>query len=400
MNLPKSANSSKQGSPGISLVWVIVGGLFIVVGGYLISLLTPLLLPIAGSAEGVLIDDLFRFMLFIGGAIFLLVQGLILLSVLRFRARKGDRADGPPISGNVTLEFVWTLIPAIIVTIISIYAFVVWQEIETPHPNAQKVHAIGQRFAWTFSYDADSSTLPPGTDMSAVDADVSAALQGGEKISFSYSQLHTWVNQPVTVSMHTQDVNHAFWIPGMRLKQDLLAGRVTQVSFTPIEAGVYRIVCAELCGGGHGEMAGHVTEDGELAGAWLIVKGRLSVGDFVAFLLLVGVFYRPLEKISAVIETVIQNYPCSGCHRLDDLGWVGVTGPNLNGIGNRTARLQAGYATLSDYIHASIRHPAEYIVPGYQNIMPQFNAEADQPNYMPDADLEAIVAYLLTQTGS
>lgn len=400
MNLPKSANSSKQGSPGISLVWVIVGGLFIVVGGYLISLLTPLLLPIAGSAEGVLIDDLFRFMLFIGGAIFLLVQGLILLSVLRFRARKGDRADGPPISGNVTLEFVWTLIPAIIVTIISIYAFVVWQEIETPHPNAQKVHAIGQRFAWTFSYDADSSTLPPGTDMSAVDADVSAVLQGGDQISFNHQQLHTWVNQPVTVSMETQDVNHAFWIPGMRLKQDLLAGRVTQVSFTPIEAGVYRIVCAELCGGGHGEMAGHVTEDGELAGAWLIVHpDEQTYLDQFYYPELEKVLYPPTDPV-ALGRQVIQNYPCSGCHLLDDLGWVGVTGPNLNGIGNRTARLQSGYATLSDYIHASIRHPAEYIVPGYQNIMPQFNAEADQPNYMPDADLEAIVAYLLTQTGS
>lgn len=399
MNLPKLGNTQKQGGGGFPVVWIVIGGLIVIVGGYLISLVTPSILPRAGSAQAVLIDDLFRFMLFIGGGVFVLVEGLLLVSVIRFRHRKGDRADGPPIQGNTTLEFVWTVIPAIVVTVIAIYAFVVWQQIETVPPNSQQVGALGQRYAWSFSYEANSETLPPDVNMDAVPEDVVARISSEEGLTFTSPQLHTWVNQPVNVSMETDDVNHAFWIPGMRIKQDLLAGRVTSIAFTPIEAGVYRIVCAELCGGGHGNMAGIVTPSGELSGAWLIVHPdeETYLREF---------YYPELEKIlypptdpALLGRQVIQNYPCSGCHILDDLGWVGVTGPTLNGIASRSARLAAsGYSNMSDYLHASIRNPGEYLVPGYNNLMIQFNADPAQPNYMSDADLDAIVAYLLTQT--
>jgi cytochrome c oxidase subunit 2 len=401
MNLPKFGNNRPVSASGVSWVWVLVAGVIIVVGGYLISTVTPYLFPPQGSAQAVLIDDLFRFMLFVGGAIFILVEGLLLISVIRYRARKGERADGPPIQGNTTLEFVWTLIPAIIVAILSLYAFVVWQQIETPAANAQQVGAVGQRFAWTFTYSFDNNMLPPETDTTRVDAGVLTRLSEGSSISFSSPQLHTWVNQPVTVSMETDDVNHAFWIPGMRLKQDLLAGRVTTVSFTPIEAGVYRIVCAELCGSGHGQMAGVVTESGDLSGAWLIVHpDEATYLDQFYYPEVEKILYPPTDPV-ALGRQVIQNYACAGCHRLDDLGWAGVTGPNLNGVASRTARLQAtGIATMDEYLHHSIRHPADYLVPGYGNLMPQFNPEPDQPNYMPDSDLDAIVAYLLTQTGS
>ena len=52
---------------------------------------------------------------------------------------------------------------------------------------------------------------------------------------------------------------------------------------------------------------------------------------------------------------------------------------------------------MADYIHHSIRNPSDYVVPGYNNVMLQFNPDQGQANYMPDSDLEAIVAYLLTQ---
>ncbi|MDL1903074.1 cytochrome c, partial [Anaerolineae bacterium CFX9] len=96
-------------------------------------------------------------------------------------------------------------------------------------------------------------------------------------------------------------------------------------------------------------------------------------------------------------------YPCATCHVLDDLGWTGNIGPSLNLIGSQdriNRRLSAtGSASMEEYLIASIRHPGDYLVPGYGNLMPQFNPEPNQPNYMPDSDLEAIVAYLLSQTG-
>ena len=67
--------------------------------------------------------------------------------------------------------------------------------------------------------------------------------------------------------MQAEDVIHSFWLPEMRVKQDVIPGRITEVRFTPIYiaedaedcgdgimCNEYRVVCAELCGGGHGNM--------------------------------------------------------------------------------------------------------------------------------------------------
>lgn len=396
MDRPKLAN----GRGSTSLIWIIVAGLAIIFGGLLISTLAPALLPTVGSAEAQQIDGLFQFMLAIAGMVFLLVQGAIAFSVIRFRAKKDDIADGPPIHGNTTLEFVWTLIPAIIVVVITLYAFSVFTSIRAPQPNEQEVHAVGQRFAWSFSYTTPADELPAEFDRSAIPEDVQAILETEGEIRFSSPQLHTWVGQPVHVTLETQDVNHAFWIPGMRVKQDLLAGRITDIRFTPIEQGVYRIVCAELCGSGHGDMAGRVTESGDLAGAWLIVHPdeETFMREFYIPELYPVVYPPPpgAERGEQILRS--GQYPCFSCHTLSDLGWTGTQGPPLDGVAARTQRLEAtGAETMEEYLINSIRNPGAYVVPGYNNIMPQFNDEPNESNYMPDADLQAIVDYLEEQ---
>jgi cytochrome c oxidase subunit 2 len=399
MDRPKLAN----GRGSTSLIWIIVAGLAIIFGGLLISTLSPYILPAVGSAEAQQIDGLFQFMLAIAGMVFLLVQGVIAYSVIRFRAKKDEIADGPPIHGNTTLEFVWTLIPAIIVVVITLYAFSVFTSIRAIHPNEQEVTAVGQRFAWTFYYKASMETLPSDVDWERVPEEVRATLQDGGEIRFSYPQLATWVGQPVHVSLESQDVNHAFWIPGMRVKQDLLAGRVTDIRFTPLEANMYRIVCAELCGGGHGDMAGTLVErliDGErepvFQGAWLNVYAdeETYLREFY-YPELFKVLYPPDDPVVLGEQILSSNrYPCFSCHTLTDLGWEGAQGPPLDGVATRTQRLGAtGAATMEDYIHNSLRNPGAYVVPGYINQMPPF--EEDE---MPESDLQAIIAYLMTQT--
>lgn len=406
MNLSRLSQGNSSASNPTSLVWIIVGGLAIIVGGVLIATLAPVILPPQASAESRQVDDLFRFMLAIGGAVFLLVQGLLVYSIVRFRAKEGERADGPPIHGNATLELVWTIIPAILVTLIAIYSFVVYQDITSVKPNEQQVGAVGARYAWTFNYAFSRADLPADVDITTLPENIQADLTDGDgTVRFSHPQLHTWVGQPVDVVMNATDVNHAFWIPAMRVKQDLLVGRETNVRFTPIEAGVYRVVCAELCGAGHGNMAGTIAADGTLQGAWLVVHP-----DRETFL---NEFYN--QEISKIINPpddpvllgrqILNSgaYPCATCHILDDLGWAGNIGPTLNLIGSQdriNRRLGAtGFASMEEYLVNSIRHPGDYLVPGYGNLMPQFNPSPDQPNYMSDADLEAIVAYLLSQNG-
>ncbi len=381
----------------MSLIWIIAAGLAIVLGGLLIASFTPSIFPAQGSSQSLQVDTLFRFMLAIGGMIFLLVNGVLLYSVIRFRHRKGDNSDGPPIHGNTTLEFTWTVIPAIIVLILTVYSYTVYNSILAPVPNETNINVTAQRFAWTFTYNITKDTLPEGVTMSQLPADTQATLNAGKAITFNSPQLHTWVNQPMHVLLNSEDVDHAFWVPGMRVKQDVLPGRTTDTRFTPIEQGVYRIECAELCGTGHGGMAGSVV-DGVLQGSWLVVHP--TEADYMSQ------FYNPQAKAvlfpptdPAVLGKQILAsgaYPCPTCHTLGALNWTGTIGPHLDGVGTRAATRVAGQ-TAEQYITNSIRNPAAFIVPGFTNDMPQFHDTSDQTNYMPDSDLQAIVAFLLTQ---
>jgi cytochrome c oxidase subunit 2 len=396
--LPKSGRSSN------APMWIIIGFIAIVIGGVLIASLQPTFFPEVGSAEAQQIDQLFGVMLFIGGMIFLLVEGMLVVSILRFRAKPGDMSDGPPIGGNTTLEFVWTVIPAIIVVILTVYSFAVWTSIRTVKPNEHSIGAVGQRFAWTFTYELNEDNLPRDVDIDNLDPEIQAQLREGMVIN--YPQLMTWVNQPVHVSLTTQDVNHAFWIPAMRVKQDLLAGRTTDVRFTPIVADVYRIVCAELCGAGHGAMAGHIverraadgTETQDLTGAWLVVypDEETYLREFFEPEARKLIF-PPTDPVllgRALLES--GRYPCATCHILDDLGWAGAIGPNLNGIGDRAENRIPG-VSADEYLIQTFRDPHVFLVPGYGPLMPQFNDEQSETNFMPQNDLLAIVAYLRSQ---
>jgi hypothetical protein len=112
---------------------------------------------------------------------------------------------------------------------------------------------------------------------------------------------------------------------------------------------------------------------------------------------------NPPEDPALLGEQILSagTYPCAGCHTLDAFGWAGVTGPNLNGIGNRAGRRVSGESAES-YLLNSLRHPQRFIVPGYATaLMPQFVEDnPDDPNYMTDTDAVAIAAYLCTITDS
>jgi cytochrome c oxidase subunit II len=365
MNAERSNTSSS--SP---VLWIIAAFALLILGGLIIAEATPLVLPPQASAEGQQVDNLFKIMLAIGGAIFLLVQGALVFSAIRFRARQGDRSDGVAMHGNPTLELVWTAIPAVIVLILSIISFQVWVSITSAKDNELVVRATGARFNWSFSYDVPEHGL-----------------------TVNSSVLHTYVNQPIRMEMQSPDVNHAFYIPAMRIKQDLLPGRVTEVRFTPTVAGDYPVYCAELCGSGHGDMRARIVVHPDEATylAWF--------DDEVDVLL-----NPPEDPVVRGLQVLSGGaYPCAGCHILDDLGWTGVTGPNQNGVADRVVNSRVGATGQppEEYLLRSLYHPGEYLVPGFGNLMPQFQPDdPGAPNYMPVDDAVAIVAYLCTQSAS
>jgi cytochrome c oxidase subunit 2 len=370
-----------------TLVTLVIVGLVLLGGGFLISQSTPLLFPPQASAEAEGVDNLFKLMLFIGGAIFLLVQGALVYSVWRFRAKPGDTSDGPAIHGNTFLETIWTAFPAVIVLVLTVLAYQVWVNNRAEKSDELVAHVQGARFAWTFAYDVPVTPLPADVLVADLPASLQADIADDGIITINSSVLHTYVGRSVMLEMRSDDVIHAFWIPAMRIKQDVIPGRLTEIRFTPILAGEYPVVCAELCGGGHGQMrvpAGIIVHEDETAyNAWLedAVFNRLHPPD------------DPVLRGRQILDE--GPYNCRGCHTLAEFGWQGVTGPNLNGVGDRAASVRATATGLTpyEYLQQSLHDPQSYLVPGYGPLM-----IVSPP--LTEEDIPLIAAYLCTQTAT
>ncbi len=228
------------------------------------------LLPIAASNDAMEVDELFNFMMTIATGLFLLVEGVLVYSLIKFRRRKGDTTDGPPIEGNVPLEIVWTAIPTVIVFILAIYSFEIYNSMGgldpmtsgDPGPNLAHGH-----------HHSELVALDPNQDNIALGLGVSPGSQQGidplqVKVNgiqyawvFTYpdsgvisGEIHVPINRPVKLAMTAGDVIHAFWLPEFRIKQDVIPGRETSLVFTPTKIGQYPVICAELCGAYHGGM--------------------------------------------------------------------------------------------------------------------------------------------------
>ena len=383
-------DNNRSNIPSISPAAVVVAAVFLLVSVIGISWFTsfvPAVLPPQASAESKSVDELFHILMIIGGVVFFLVQGMLLISVIFFRAREGDLSDGPTFHGNPLLEIVWTIIPALIIVFLAVASFNIWNQNSQPKAAVNlidgdeiKIKVTGARYAWTHTYETNR-----------LDAD------GDPIVINSGDALHTYIGQNVDLILSTQDVIHSYWVPAMRVKQDLLpgnparGGRPTEIRFTPVRVegaqypAEYPIVCAELCGDGHGRMRGTV-----------VVHEDES--QFLAQ------FYEP--AIHAILnppadpvlrgEIVIQEYICNSCHTLDSLEWSSRTGPSLNGIADRAGERVAGQSA-EEYIALSVWDAQAFVVPGYTEQMAVFGPDQTDANHMSAEELYAVVAYLCTQ---
>jgi len=240
------------------------------------------LMPIAASALATQVDELFNFMMTIATGLFLIVEGVLIFSIFKFRRRKGDLTDGPPIEGNISLEIVWTAIPAVIVLILAVYSFEVYNNMGGLDPKASR--DMGTEIAHhhhshsqphrepslestenLVAFDPDGKQVALGLGTAAgngeeetLEVDVSGMQYAwlftyGEQ-NITSGELHVPVNRQVKLNISAVDVIHAFWVPELRVKQDAVPGRNAILTFTPNRLGEYPIICAELCGSYHGGM--------------------------------------------------------------------------------------------------------------------------------------------------
>lgn len=158
----------------------------------------------------------------------------------------------------------------------------------------------------------------------------------------------------------------------------------------------YRLICAELCGGGHGDMFTDI-----------VMFENAEQFETVWYGSVVDLLSVPAGDPFEVGLATINNFGCAGCHALTDQGWVGAQGPSLDGIGSRsTQRAEASGEAIgnvvdpgAEYIVQSIRLSRDYLVAGYPAIMPYFHP-GTATGEMPRDVLMGIVSYLCTQTTS
>ena len=228
------------------------------------------LMPIAASSDAGDVDELFNFMMTIATGLFLIVEGVLVYSLFKFRRRKDDSTDGPPVEGNVPLEIFWTAIPTVIVFILAIYSFEIYNRMGGLDPmvsgDSGPMIAHGNHHSELVALDSNRKNIALGLGVSP------GSKQGVDPLEvkvngiqyawiFTYpdsgvisGEIHVPVNRPVALKMTAGDVIHAFWLPEFRIKQDVIPGRETSLVFTPNKVGQYPVVCAELCGAYHGGM--------------------------------------------------------------------------------------------------------------------------------------------------
>jgi cytochrome c oxidase subunit 2 len=195
-------------------------------------------LPENVSTYGRDIDWLFELIYWITGVTFILVAAAMIAFLIVYRDRPGRRARYT--HGNTTLEIVWTIVPALILVVLTALSAPAWSKIKMSAPPSDFVVQVNaKQFNWQVKH--------PNSDKVFLD------------------EMHVPVNKVVHVNLTSQDVIHSFFVPQFRIKQDAVPGRSILAWFEVTKPGKYEWPCAELCGFGHSGMRGwiyvHSAED-------------------------------------------------------------------------------------------------------------------------------------------
>ena len=224
-------------------------------------------LPVNINEHGAIIDNLFLFILVLTGAIFI-ATGIVLFWFLwKYDAARSKE----PVSythGSHTLEIVWSILPAATLLFIAIFQMDAWAGAKMARPMLPGADGIlgtpddlpqpplalvsGRQFEWRIQYPGPDGVINTPDDL------------------YTVNELHIPLGEDVVLQIESQDVLHSFFLPNLRVKQDVVPGMRQYTWFKANRKGKYDIVCAELCGWGHYKMRGRlVVEDRASFDQWL-----------------------------------------------------------------------------------------------------------------------------------
>ena len=328
--------------------------------------------PVAASQ-----DRLWDLVFWIAVAVFVIVQGMILLAVFRYRDRGGD--DIPKqVAGNTRLELMWTVIPALILIGIAIPTVrTIFELARDPGDQALDVRVIGKQYWWEFEYLGDDGQgvvtanelhIPTGRAI-ALDMQSLSATQPDPGL-----EENPELGQPVS-----DGVIHSFWVPRLAGKQDVVPGHIRRMTIQADEPGTYPGQCAEFCGLSHARMRFQVIahEPAEFE-QWL--ADQTQPADAAS------------GGLAAEGQELFQSQQCITCHAIDGYETAAGSaaevriGPELTHFAGRNT-FAGGIFDVDDpeQLAAWLRNPQE-VKPGSQ--MPNLG--------LSDEQIEALSAYLYT----
>lgn len=278
----------------------------------------------------------------------LLVGAGVVFFAVRYRAgSKASRKN--PVYESPKLEVVLAVVPTILGLIMFFFGARLYIKMRTPPPNAEEIFVIGKQWMWHVQH-------PNGVR--------------------EQNTLHVPVGRPVKLTMISQDVIHAFYIPAFRTDMYVLPGRYTQEWFTATKPGQYHLFCNLYCGTQHSEMGGTVIamEPKEYA-EWLANGGETT----------------PTLTMAQQGAKLFSKLGCNNCHTGSDTP----RGPSLNGIfGKKRTFSNAEPATADEpYLREAILRPYNKLTSGYGQSMPAYEGQITEEQVL------ALIAFMKTWSG-
>jgi cytochrome c oxidase subunit 2 len=348
-----------------------------------VTVIIPLLLGTGPSTENLSIFDpvsppaesirnLSFLVLAITGVIFVVVEGILIYSIVRFRRRRatigtnpGADATGlaevepPQAYGSKPIEIAWTAAPALVVFVLVLVSARTLWEVNVPPPpretaNTLFVTVIGRQWWWEYTYDHyDGRELGFTT---ANELHVPASEEG--------------VARPVYLTLKSADVAHSFWVPRLAGKTDVIPGRTNSMWFQTKQPGLYVGQCAEYCGTQHANMLIRVVVDSPSGfDSWLANQRKPAVEDPGA----------------SAGRTAFLALSCLSCHRVRGTAAQGSYGPDLTHLMSRQTLASGMIQNTSENLRRWVADPQQ-IKPGC--LMPAFG--------LSDREHNDIVRYFLT----
>jgi cytochrome c oxidase subunit 2 len=291
------------------------------------SFMPPEATGIAGQ-----VDNLYSFLLWCSLISCLILIGGMIFFVWKYR-RKTATDKTPYISHNTFLEFLWSFIPLVFFLGFFAWGWWVYHQMRQMPENALEVHVMGRQWSWEFIYKSGKTA-------------------GGEFV--------VPVNTPIKLIMTSRDVIHSFYIPSMRIKQDVVPGTYSTLSFTAEKLGDFQIFCAEYCG---------TTHSGMLAKMKVV-----TMADYEKWI-------QENEEGMTLAQKGQKYYTdkgCVACHTIDGSPKVG---PSWKGTYASDRPLDDGTTVKADenYIRESILNPNAKVVKGFpKGVMPTFQGQLSE----------------------